>query len=86
MKLKIYRKESQHRDYKYFYLICGNFYGNSYCVEIYDNSVTIENFEDFTYWFEQQIYYLILNQFEKIDGEWLRMMYKNYTERDQLPF
>ncbi|WP_247933833.1 hypothetical protein [Streptococcus gordonii] len=86
MKLKIHRKESQYRDYYYVYLISGNFYGSNYCSEIYDNFVVIDNFEDFAYWFEQQIYYLTLDQFEKIDGMWLRMMYQNYKERDQLPF
>ena len=86
MQLKIYRKEGQHRDYFYVYSISGNFYGSNYYADIYDNFVVIENFEDFAYWFEQQIYYLTLDQFEKIDGEWIRMMYKNYTERDQLPF
>lgn len=86
MKLKIYKRESQHREYEYFYSICGNFYGDNYYAEIYDNSVAIENFEDFTYWFEQQIYYLTLEQFKKIDSIWLRMMYRNYTERDELSF
>lgn len=86
MKLKIYKRESQHRDYYYVYLISGNFYGNNYYAEIYDNSVIIDNFEDFAYWFEQQIYYLTLEQFEKIDSIWLRMMYRNYTERDELLF
>jgi hypothetical protein len=86
MKLKIYRKESQHRDYFYVYSICGNFYGDNYYANIYDNSVVIDNFEDFAYWFEQQIYYLTLDQFEKIDGTWLCMMIRNYEERDQLPF
>ena len=80
MRLKIYKRESQHRDYHYVYLISGNFYGNDYCAEIYDN------FEDFAYWFEQQIYYLTLDQFEKIDGMWIRMMYQNYKERDELEF
>ena len=86
MRLKIYKKESQHRDYYYVYLISGNFYGNDYWAEIYDNFVMVDNFENFAYWFEQQIFYLTLDQFEKIDGIWIRMMYKNYTERDQLPF
>lgn len=86
MKLKIYRKESQHRDYYYVYSISGNFYGDNYYAEIYDNFVVIDNFEDFAYWFEQQIYYLTLDQFEKIDGMWLRMMYQNYKERDELAF
>lgn len=86
MRLKIYKRESQHRDYHYVYSISGNFYGNDYYAEIYDNSVVIDNFEDFAYWFEQQIYYLTLEQFEKIDSIWLRMMYRNYTERDELEF
>ena len=86
MRLKIYKRESQHRDYHYVYLISGNFYGNDYCAEIYDNFVGIDNFEDFAYWFEQQIYYLTLDQFEKIDGMWIRMMYQNYKERDELEF
>lgn len=81
MKLKIYRKESQHRDYFYVYSICGNFYGDNYYANIYDNSVVIDNFEDFAYWFEQQIYYLTLDQFEKIDGTWLQMMYQIYLKR-----
>lgn len=86
MRLKIYRKESQHRDYFYVYSISGNFYGDNYYANIHDNSVVIDNFEDFAYWFEQQIYYLTLDQFEKIDGIWIQMMYQNYKERDELAF
>lgn len=81
MKLKIYRQESQHRDYFYVYSISGNFYGDNYYANIYDNSVVIDNFEDFAYWFEQQIYYLTLDQFEKIDGMWIRMMYQIYLKQ-----
>ena len=83
MKLKIYRRESQHRDYFYVYLIIGNFYGSDYCTNIHDNFVVIDNFEDFAYWFEQQTYYLTLDQFEKIDGMWIRMMYQNFIERKE---
>lgn len=86
MKLKIYKKESQHRDYFYVYSICGNFYRDNYYTNIRDNSVVIDDFEDFAYWFEQQIYYLTLDQFEKINGTWLQMMYQNYKERDELAF
>jgi len=81
MRLKIYRKESQHRDYFYVYSICGNFYGDNYYANIYDNFVVIDNFEDFAYWFKQQIYYLTLDQFEKIDGTWLQMMCQIYLKR-----
>ena len=81
MRLKIYRKESQHRDYFYVYSICGNFYGDNYYANIYDNFVVIDNFEDFAYWFKQQIYYLTLDQFEKIDGTWLQTMCQIYLKR-----
>jgi hypothetical protein len=83
MKLKIYKRESYRRDYFYVYSISGNFYGDNYYANIYDNSVVIDNFEDFACWFEQQIYYLTLDQFEKIDGMWIRMMYQNYIERKE---
>nr|DAW51457.1 MAG TPA: hypothetical protein [Caudoviricetes sp.] len=83
MKLKIYKRESHRRDYFYVYSISGNFYGDNYYANIYDNSVVIDDFEDFACWFEQQIYYLTLDQFEKTDGIWIQMMYQIYVERKE---
>ena len=52
----------------------------------FDNFIQIDDFEEFSYWFEQQIYYLTDEQFEKINGIWLRMMVKHYYRRDELAF
>lgn len=86
MKLKIYRNESPDTAFDYCYIIIGSFYNKQHSVEIHDNSIVIKDFENFVYWFEQQIYYLTYEQFKKIDGIWLRMMVKHFEKRDELAF
>lgn len=67
MKLKIYRNESPDTAFDYCYIIIGSFYDKQHSVEIHDNSIVIKDFENFVYWFEQQIYYLTYEQFKKIE-------------------
>ena len=85
MRLKILRRNSPIINYEYCYIIF-NPNDNMDVAEIYDNSIQIDNFEDFSYWLEQQIYYLTRDQFRKIDGVWLRMMIDCYKKRDELLF
>ncbi len=85
MRLKILRRNSPIRNYEYCYIIFSPS-DNMDAAEIYDNYIQIDNFEDFSYWFEQQIYYLTRDQFRKIDGVWLRMMIDCYKKRDELLF
>ncbi len=85
MRLKILRRNSPIINYEYCYIIF-NPSDNMDVAEIYDNSIQIDNFEDFSYWLEQQIYYLTRDQFRKIDGVWLRMMIDCYKKRDELLF
>lgn len=85
MRLKILRRNSPIRIYEYCYIVFSP--SNKIDVaEIYDNSIQIDNFEDFSYWFEQQIYYLTRDQFRNIDDVWLKMMIDCYKKRDELLF
>lgn len=85
MRLKILRRNSPIRIYEYCYIVFST--SNKIdAAEIYDNSIQIDNFEDFSYWFEQQIYYLTRDQFRNIDDVWLKMMIDCYKKRDELLF
>lgn len=86
MKLNIHRKPSTNNIYEYRYIVAGAYSDIKYFSEIYDNYLEINDFEDFAYWFEQQIYYITPEQFKKIDGIWLRMMVECYKTREELPF
>jgi hypothetical protein len=86
MKLNIHRKPSTNNIYEYRYIVAGAYSDIKYFSEIYDNYLEINDFEDFAYWFEQQIYYIAPEQFKKIDGIWLRMMVECYKTREELPF
>lgn len=86
MKLKINRRDSFQKDYEYCYIISCTCDGPDCLIQIFDNFIQIDDFEEFSYWFEQQIYYLTDEQFKKIDGVWLRMLVKHFAKRNELLF